>query len=744
MDMFLLKRWNNTECSPCLNSLITFNCLNHNIIIYKRFSDEEQASHRVQARRHSSDNTIPRLCEQHFISRIVNVRPQRQCVVCTRNKRKKDTVYWCRNSDVGLSHQTQLLRIHKKTKFSPKHIEVSNTDAGQFQGPTCYLSVSNTETLPLSEEKKAALEAEKKGKKKKELKPGLTPKEQQKVLDEEYKEMLRATAAEEKENRKIALQRIRHEEEEFKSNAKPAWYQEFSYNQSQVTGGRATQPMPYSRKPDAHDQIQVMMDNQAPTRQSLKPDKKYPLLPWKRKKKSYCDKKKRRRPKPTLPNACGIIDCRSVSTAGKSIHEVDIKSMESTVTTELLIHKVPHLPSARLDNVTENEEEILEENIYIEISDSERMLSKNETLNENSGKKNIVDEQIDMPLILPETSEELRKKLLELISEGSNILQGETVIYEQDSYKNITQQEDAGLSNTGTKNEYDDRHSSGLLYIGLEYRDSIEMSNHYLPESNQAMKKNYPQPVFLTLKDQFPRPSWCLKDYTIQPIFSTAVCGYVPKSAQEAIEAESIPGEDSEAFLHWKCLQLPSPIPTIPTLKAVITGYWQDILYSFRAPKLTHSEVKILKTGGEEIFIILAKNALADMAENGNPLACLPNVHDLPPIKQLIRARTNFKLTEKVKDKLMLKSLSVWEKIIGQPRRTKLVDMEMQQRKWTWNHIVEFKKMKLEDEFRQKDGLMEDVMESLIISAGGIDSSDKDSSCEESHSDSELAHPLSD
>ena len=51
---------------------------------------------------------------------------------------------------------------------------------------------------------------------------------------------------------------------------------------------------------------------------------------------------------------------------------------------------------------------------------------------------------------------------------------------------------------------------------------------------------------------------------------------------------------------------------------------------------------------------------------------------------------------------------------------------------------------KLEDEFRQKDSLMEDVMDSFIISAGGIDSSDEDNSSEESHSDSELTHPLSD
>ncbi|PSN47629.1 hypothetical protein C0J52_13290 [Blattella germanica] len=50
---------------------------------------------------------------------------------------------------------------------------------------------------------------------------------------------------------------------------------------------------------------------------------------------------------------------------------------------------------------------------------------------------------------------------------------------------------------------------------------------------------------------------------------------------------------------------------------------------------------------------------------------------------------------------------------------------------------------KLEDEFRQKDGLIEDVMDSFIISAGGIDSSD-DNSSEESQSDSELARPQSD
>ncbi|KAJ9583515.1 hypothetical protein L9F63_022133 [Diploptera punctata] len=98
-------------------------------------------------------------------------------------------------------------RTKKKPKFNPKHIEVSNTDGGQFQGPTCYLSVYNTEIVPLSEEKKAALEAEKakSKKKKKVLKAGLTPDEKSKLLDDEYKELLKVAAAEDKENRKIAL-----------------------------------------------------------------------------------------------------------------------------------------------------------------------------------------------------------------------------------------------------------------------------------------------------------------------------------------------------------------------------------------------------------------------------------------------------------------------------------------------------------------------------------------------------------
>ena len=100
-------------------------------------------------------------------------------------------------------------RIKKKPKFNPKHIEVNNTDGGQFQGPTCYHSVYNTETVPLSEEKKAALEAEKtKAKKKKKvLKAGLSPEEKEKELEDEHRELLKIAAAEDKQIRKIAMER---------------------------------------------------------------------------------------------------------------------------------------------------------------------------------------------------------------------------------------------------------------------------------------------------------------------------------------------------------------------------------------------------------------------------------------------------------------------------------------------------------------------------------------------------------
>ena len=50
----------------------------------------------------------------------------------------------------------------------------------------------------------------------------------------------------------------------------------------------------------------------------------------------------------------------------------------------------------------------------------------------------------------------------------------------------------------------------------------------------------------------------------------------------------------------------------------------------------------------------------------------------------------------------------------------------------------------LEDDFWEKDGLMKEVMDTFIISVGGIDSSEEGSNSDNCSSDSELARPLSD
>jgi hypothetical protein len=46
--------------------------------------------------RQSSDNTVPRLTERHFISKLPpsekKARPQRRCVVCQKRRKRKDTV----------------------------------------------------------------------------------------------------------------------------------------------------------------------------------------------------------------------------------------------------------------------------------------------------------------------------------------------------------------------------------------------------------------------------------------------------------------------------------------------------------------------------------------------------------------------------------------------------------------------------------------------------------------------------
>jgi hypothetical protein len=56
--------------------------------------------------RHSSDNTVPRLTERHFISKLppseMKARPQQRCAVCQKCRKRNDNVYWCNTCDVGL------------------------------------------------------------------------------------------------------------------------------------------------------------------------------------------------------------------------------------------------------------------------------------------------------------------------------------------------------------------------------------------------------------------------------------------------------------------------------------------------------------------------------------------------------------------------------------------------------------------------------------------------------------------
>ncbi|XP_023721062.1 piggyBac transposable element-derived protein 4-like [Cryptotermes secundus] len=55
---------------------------------------------------HPSDNTVARLTERHFISKIPPTvkksRPHRKCVVCQKRGRRRDTVYWCDACSMGL------------------------------------------------------------------------------------------------------------------------------------------------------------------------------------------------------------------------------------------------------------------------------------------------------------------------------------------------------------------------------------------------------------------------------------------------------------------------------------------------------------------------------------------------------------------------------------------------------------------------------------------------------------------
>ncbi|KAJ9583514.1 hypothetical protein L9F63_022132 [Diploptera punctata] len=423
-----------------------------------------------------------------------------------------------------------------------------------------------------------------------------------------------------------------------------------------ITGGRSTQPMVHSKKPDGNDQIKIMMENQVPSRKSLRPDKKYPI--------------------PSLETACGAI-C-----TGKDVNKC--------VNLDHIFQTKQSLQLSNLDTISQIEEQKYKNKIQ-----------------DPGLKKEHLEKKISQ-----ESDEMLIKKIQELMT-GMNESDEVIDTYSSDIFnKDKNDEEDEGNDEI-SKDE--DVNVEGD-YRERDYEDSGDISplNQLLENINGPItKKSYPKPVFLSLEDQFPRPNWGYKDYTNKPIFSCTVCGHNASAETEGSEHESVNRTDSEAFLYKKSMQLPNPIPTVPTIKATITGYWQHYLYTFKAPKLTPQDVKTLKKGGEAIFTILAKNALNDMAQQGNPIACLPHVEFLPEIKQLIRSRVNFKLSENFKDKLMLKSVDLWEKTIGSPKRVEMIDLEMKGKRWTWDRIYNLKKMVHKHAFeyrgRVRQALLDDV-----------------------------------
>ncbi|XP_069685025.1 piggyBac transposable element-derived protein 4-like [Periplaneta americana] len=85
--------------------------------ILKKFCDAEKKT----LGRHASDNTVSRLKGRHFIRKILprgkKSRPQRRCVVCSKRGKKKDTVYCCRECDVGLCLDGCFEIYHTKQTF---------------------------------------------------------------------------------------------------------------------------------------------------------------------------------------------------------------------------------------------------------------------------------------------------------------------------------------------------------------------------------------------------------------------------------------------------------------------------------------------------------------------------------------------------------------------------------------------------------------------------------------------------
>ena len=70
---------------------------------------------------HSTDKNVPRLVERHFPERIPptekKARPTKRCVVCYKNNRRKETVFWCPECEAALCVEECFKAFHTKLNF---------------------------------------------------------------------------------------------------------------------------------------------------------------------------------------------------------------------------------------------------------------------------------------------------------------------------------------------------------------------------------------------------------------------------------------------------------------------------------------------------------------------------------------------------------------------------------------------------------------------------------------------------
>ena len=70
--------------------------------------------------RHSTDKNVPRLLERHFPERIPpkkKARPSKRRVVCYKNNRRKETVFWCPECEAALRVEEWFMAFHTKLIF---------------------------------------------------------------------------------------------------------------------------------------------------------------------------------------------------------------------------------------------------------------------------------------------------------------------------------------------------------------------------------------------------------------------------------------------------------------------------------------------------------------------------------------------------------------------------------------------------------------------------------------------------